>query len=138
MRSYTRRELLVVAGGVATAAFSAHADASDMKQFVAEAARMRQQAIAAGDQPYGAIVVMDGDVVGFGQSRVVIDRNPDAHAERVALWDAQRRLGVQKLDGAVIYATSQPCSICQKALAQARISRMYVGANATDAGTPEH
>ena len=128
----------MVGGGVATAAFSAHAHASDMKQFVAAAARMRQQAIAAGDQPYGAIVVIDGDIVGFGQSRVVIDRNPDAHAERVALWDAHRRLGVQKLDGAVIYATSQPCSICQKALAQVRISRMYVGANATDAGRPEH
>lgn len=138
MRRYTRRELLVAAGGVTAAtAIPSSAHANDPKQFAAEAIRMQQQAIATGDQPYGAVVVMDGKIVGFGPSRVVIDRNPDAHAERVALWDAQQRRGNQKLDGAVIYATSRPCSTCQKALAQAQIARMYVGINAVDGGMPE-
>ncbi len=63
--------------------------------FAAEAARQRDAAIAAGDQPYGAIVVLDGRIIGKGPSRVVIDGNPDAHAERVALWDAQRQMGAR-------------------------------------------
>jgi tRNA(Arg) A34 adenosine deaminase TadA len=136
MRSYTRREMLIFAGSAAAASISTVAYANDKEQFAAEAARMRQQAIAAGDQPYGAIIVLDGRIVGFGPSRVVLDRNPDAHAERVALWDARRQLGSPTLTGAVIYATSQPCAICQKALAQANIARMYVGSSAVDAGKP--
>ena len=111
--------------------------AHDAEHFAAEAARMRRQAIAAGDQPYGAVLVLNGDIVGFGPSRVVTDRDVNAHAERVALWHAQKTLGQQKIDGAMIYATSQPCSICQKALVQAGIVRMYVGPAATDAGKPE-
>ena len=59
-----------------------------------------------GDQPYGAVLVMGDAVVGEGPSLVVKDNNPDAHAERVALLDAQRRLGRADLAGAVLYSTS--------------------------------
>jgi adenylosuccinate lyase len=62
------------------------------RHFIAEAARMKREAEASGDQPFGAVVVKDGSIIGYGPSRVIVDRNPDAHAERVALWDAQRRL----------------------------------------------
>ena len=65
-----------------------------------------------------------------------MDRNPNAHAERVALWDAQHRLGSRDLSGAVIYSTSRPCSNCEKALADSNIERMYFGPEATDAGKP--
>jgi tRNA(Arg) A34 adenosine deaminase TadA len=109
----------------------------DAAFFAAEAQRMKEAAIAAGDQAYGAVVVFDGCIVGYGPSRVVQDNNVDAHAERVALWDAQKRLGRKDLAGAVIYSTSRPCMICQPALATARVSRMYVGAKAADAGAPK-
>ena len=105
--------------------------------FVAEAIRMKEEAVARGDQPYGAVMVVDGVIAGYGPSRVNSDRNPDAHAERVALWDAQRRLGRQTLDGAVVYATSRPCSACQRALAAAGVGRMLVGPTAEDAGRPQ-
>ena len=104
--------------------------------FVAEAVRMRQEAVARGDQPYGAVMVVAGVIAGYGPSRVNSDRNPDAHAERVALWDAQRRLGRQTLEGAAVYATSRPCSACQRALAAAGVERMLVGPMAEDAGPP--
>ncbi|WP_395710305.1 deaminase [Reyranella sp.] len=61
---------------------------------------------------------------------------PDAHAERVALWEAQKRLGRQVLKGAVVYATSRPCAACQRALASAGVERMRVGPTAEDAGPP--
>jgi len=104
--------------------------------FVAEAARQRDAAIAAGDQPYGAVVVLNGRIIGTGRSRVISDRNPDAHAERVALWDAQRQIGREDLSGAVMFATSHPCAICQRALARARISSMRVGPEGREYGAP--
>jgi tRNA(adenine34) deaminase len=104
--------------------------------FVAEAQRMKELAIAAGDQHYGAIVVRDGKIVGYGPSRVVVDRNPDAHAERVALKDAQQRLGTADLAGAALYSTSRPCPACESAAAQAGLDRMFFGPSAADAGPP--
>jgi tRNA(adenine34) deaminase len=116
---------------------SAQSSRDPQRFFVAEAIRMKEEAVARGDQPYGAVIVVAGSIAGYGPSRVNSDRNPDAHAERVALWDAQRRLGRQILEGAVIYATSRPCAACQRALAAARIERMLVGPTAQDAGPPQ-
>jgi tRNA(Arg) A34 adenosine deaminase TadA len=107
------------------------------QHFIAEATRMQSQAVAAGDQAYGAVVVRAGAIVGYGPSRVILDRNSDAHAERVALWDAQRRLGTKDLAGAVMYSTSRPCVACEHALALANLERMYFGPNGADAGRPK-
>jgi tRNA(Arg) A34 adenosine deaminase TadA len=105
-------------------------------EFAAQAALMRENAIAANDQPFGAVVVLDKCIVGYGPSRVIVDNNSDAHAERVALWDAQSRLGRKLLTGAVIYSTSTLCMICQPAMSAAGIVRMYVGPQSVDKGPP--
>lgn len=97
---------------------------------------MRQQAIAWGDQPYGAVLVTADGVVAQGPSRVVKDNDPDAHAERVAIRTAQQRLGTRNLAGAVLYSTSRPCAICARAAAQAQVARMYFGPDLADAGRP--
>lgn len=137
----TRRQALKIAAaapalGLLGSLAAAKSDHIGARRLIAEAFRMRDEAVATGDQAYGAVVVLDGHIVGEGPSRVVTDRNSDAHAERVALWDAHRRLGRTDLSGAVIYSTSQPCAICQQALAKSRIARMYVGRDGTDAGPP--
>jgi len=80
--------------------------------------------------------VLDGMLVGRGPSRVVKNQDPDAHAEREAIRDAQHQLQRQRLTGAVLYSTSRPCSICEAAAAQAGVARMYFGASLTDAGAP--
>jgi tRNA(Arg) A34 adenosine deaminase TadA len=100
------------------------------------AVRMRQLAESWGDQSYGAVLVVDGAVVGEGPSRVVKDKDQDAHAERVAIRDAQHRLGRQNLAGSVLYSTSRPCAVCEAAAARARVSRMYFGQPLQDAGIP--
>ena len=81
-------------------------------------------------------MVKDGSIIGYGPSRVIADRNPDAHAERVALWDARKRLGMNDMTGSVIYSTSRPCGACTEALALANVERMYFGADGADAGRP--
>jgi tRNA(Arg) A34 adenosine deaminase TadA len=97
---------------------------------------MRRQAESWGDQPYGAVLVLDGMLVGEGPSRVVKNRNVDAHAEREAIGDAQRRLGRNALAGAVLYSTARPCRLCETAAADAKVSRMYFGPTLIDAGAP--
>lgn len=145
MCDHSRREIVVGGmAGVACSALGVRGAAAQagvgsghpQSQFIAEAERMRQQAVKAGDQSYGAIVVRGSEIVGWGPSRVVSDRNSNAHAERVAIWDAQARLGTKDLSGAILYSTSRACSACEAAAVGARIARMYWGPKGTDAGVP--
>lgn len=100
------------------------------------AVSMQRLAQSWGDQPYGAVVVLHGALVGEGPSRVVQKGDADAHAEREAIRDAQRRLGRIDLGGAVLYSTSRPCTACEDAAARAGVSRMVHGASLVDAGPP--
>lgn len=97
---------------------------------------MKAKAVAAGDQAYGAVLVMDGRIAGWGPSRVVVDKNNDAHAERVAMWDAQKRRGGKDLTGAILYSTSIPCRDCQDFAARHGVARMIHGTAMRDAGRP--
>ena len=97
---------------------------------------MRDEAVRTGDQAYGAVVVKDGRIIGFGPSRVVLKKDVTAHAEREAIREAQARLGRRYLSGCLLYSSSRPCPACEAAAAQANIARMYFGAEATDAGAP--
>ena len=84
----------------------------------------------------GAVVVLGDALAGEGPSRVVKNNDVDAHAEREAIRDAQRRLGRTALTGAVLYSTSRPCSRCERVAAEAGIARMIHGESMHDAGAP--
>ena len=132
----TRRNALLRATGMVLATSTAgihHVVAAATEAAVS----MKRLAESWGDQPYGAVVVLNGLLVGEGPSRVVKKRDSSAHAEREALRDAQRRLGTDDLEGAVLYSTSRPCSLCEHAAATAKVSRMYFGASLSDAGQPK-
>ena len=97
---------------------------------------MRRLALSWGDQPYGAVVVRDGRIVGEGPSRVIQRNDPNAHAEREAIRDARERFGADVLLGAVLYSTSRPCALCEAAAARAGIARMIHGPELQDGGVP--
>lgn len=78
----------------------------------------------AGGRPFGAVVVLDGRVVGEGVNGYVADDDPTAHAEIDAIRAATRRLGTARLDGAVLAASTQPCPMCQAAALLAGIERV--------------
>jgi len=129
----TRRFALA---GLASAFAARVAQASDdHRPFIDAAFRMRDDAVRAGDQAYGAVVVKDGRIVGFGPSRVIQNKDQTAHAEREAIRDAQVKVG-RDLSGCLLYSSSRPCSACEAAAAEANIARMIHGRNATDAGVP--
>ena len=115
-------------------AFATGADAG--ARWAREAEAMRQLALSWGDQAYGAVLVRDDRVIGHGPSRVVKNRNADAHAEREAIRDALARGGADRVRGADLYSTSRPCALCEAAAARAGVRRMYVGPQAQDAGAP--
>ena len=138
MIEITRRTMMV-GTAAAVAGFAARAEAAvpaEHQPFVAAAFQMKDEAVRAGDQPYGAVVVKNGRIIGFGPSRVVLKKDFTAHAEREAMREAQARLGTGDLSGCMLYSTSRPCAQCEAAAAEAKIARMYHGPAATDAGPP--
>ena len=105
-------------------------DASWM-ELALEQARL---ATAAGDVPVGALVIKDGEIIGRGHNRNLLDNDPTAHAEIVALRQAAARLGNHRLVGCIMVATIEPCSMCAGALIHARIARLVYGASDPKAG----
>jgi len=93
-----------------------------------------QLAAAAGEVPVGALVIKDGKILGRGHNRNLLDNDPTAHAEIVALRQAAARLGNHRLVGCTLVATIEPCSMCAGALIHARIARLVYGASDPKAG----
>jgi tRNA(adenine34) deaminase len=91
-------------------------------------------AATAGEVPVGALVIKDGEIIGRGHNRNLLDNDPTAHAEIVALRQAAARLGNHRLVGCVMVATIEPCSMCAGALIHARIARLVYGASDPKAG----
>ncbi|MFE2377298.1 nucleoside deaminase [Streptomyces sp. NPDC059398] len=86
-----------------------------------------------GKGPFGAVVVVGGEVVGEGANSIVECNDPTAHAEVMALRSAGRALGRHLMEDAVLYASSEPCPMCLVACYWARIPRLVYGANSRDA-----
>ena len=121
-------------GALAASTVPASAQPADARAFMARAYEMKRRAEEAGDQPYGAVLVAEGRIIGESPSRVIVDKNIDAHAERSAIKNAlANRADVR---GATLYSTSIPCASCQRAAAQAGIARMIYSDALIDAGAP--
>jgi guanine deaminase len=85
--------------------------------------------------PFGAVVVMDGEVIGKGGNRVSSQNDPTAHAEIVAIRDACRNIANFDLTGAVLYATCEPCPMCLSAIYWANIQVVYFCSTRLDAAS---
>ena len=93
--------------------------------FLARARALRDEAVREGDQAYGAVVVRNGVIVGEGRNYVVLQTDPTAHSELLAVRDAARRLGTRDLSDCEVYSTATPCPMCQGALYWARVRRVF-------------
>ena len=102
-----------------------------------EALALADAAAAVGEVPIGAVVVLDGEIVGRGHNRPISTHDPSAHAEIVAMRDAGAHLGNYRLAGAVLYVTVEPCLMCVGALSHARIDTLVYGAREPRAGAIE-
>jgi tRNA(adenine34) deaminase len=100
-----------------------------------EAAR---EAAAAGETPVGAALVQDGRIVAVARNRTIVDHDPTAHAEMLAIRQAAREIGSERLIGCDLYVTLEPCAMCAGAISFARIRRLYWAAPDPKGGAVEH
>src|SRR5205809_7883183 len=99
-------------------------DESLMGAALEEAHRARE----AEEVPIGAVVAMDGEIVGRGFNQPISSRDPTAHAEIVALRDAAACIANYRLTGATLCVTVEPCLMCVGAIVHARIGTLVFGA----------
>lgn len=103
-------------------------DALD-RGWMEEALKLARAAELAGEVPVGAVVVTaEGEAAGRGYNRTLLDVDPTAHAEVVALREAAWKLGNHRLAGCSVYVTVEPCVMCVGALVQARVARVVYSA----------
>lgn len=96
--------------------------------FMREALRLARKAKKKGEVPIGAVVVLDGKIIGRGYNLRTKRQLATAHAEMRAIDRACRKLHSWRLPGAELYVTLEPCPMCMGAILNARIDRVYFGA----------
>ncbi len=95
---------------------------------------LAHKAAEAGEVPVGAVLVNDGQLLAEGWNRPIIDHDPTAHAEIMAIRAAAKRVENYRLPGTTLYITIEPCSMCAGAIIHARIARVVFGAAEPRAG----
>ena len=101
--------------------------------FMREALALADAAGASGEVPVGAVVVVDGRIVGRGANRPIASHDPTAHAEIVAIREACRETGSFLLRGCELYSSCEPCPMCLSAAYWVRLRRVYFAARRSDA-----
>jgi tRNA(adenine34) deaminase len=93
-----------------------------------DALELAHQAASEDEVPVGAIIILNGKVIGRGYNRREQDQSPIAHAEILAIEEAAQEIGSWRLEDCELYVTLEPCPMCLAACQQARIKEVYYGA----------
>jgi tRNA(adenine34) deaminase len=101
---------------------------TDDTRFMCRAMELARCAEQQGEVPVGAVIVVDGGIVGEGWNQPIGLHDPTAHAEVMALRDAARRCRNYRLPGATLYVTLEPCPMCAGAMVHARVGRVVFAA----------
>jgi len=107
----------------------------DDLRWMGEALAEAEKAERIGEVPVGAVVVLDGAIVGRGHNRRETSFDPTSHAEILALRDASEQLQRWRLTGCTMYVTLEPCPMCAGALVNARVDNLVFGATDPKAGS---
>jgi tRNA(adenine34) deaminase len=107
------------------------------EEFMRAALELAREGRERGEVPVGAVLVMDGEIVGRGFNQPVGLNDPTAHAEIVALRQAGQETGNYRLPGSTMYVTIEPCQMCVGAMVHARVARVVYGTPERKAGAIE-
>ena len=105
-----------------------------MRKYMLEALKEAKLALASGDVPIGALVVLAGQIIGRGHNQREAWNDPTAHAEIIAIQEAAKRLGSWRLTNATLYVTLEPCPMCAGAIVNSRLQKLVFGAYDPKAG----
>ena len=97
--------------------------------FMREAIKEAKKAAAKDEVPVGAVVVKEGKIIARGHNLIVGKKDPCGHAEIIAIRKASKKTNSERLNGAILYATIEPCPMCSGAILLARIKTLVYGAN---------
>lgn len=100
-----------------------------------EAVRLAEEACKEGEIPVGAVVELNGRIIGRGRNTRETHRDPMGHAEITAIREAAETIGDWRLTGARLYVTLEPCPMCAGAIINSRIERVIFGAEDPKAGS---
>ncbi|MCW8889670.1 MAG: tRNA adenosine(34) deaminase TadA [Sedimenticola sp.] len=95
--------------------------------YMRRAIALARRAESEGEVPVGAVLVLDGKVIGEGWNRPITTSDPTAHAEIMALRDAGKNVANYRLPGSTLYVTLEPCPMCAGAIVHARVKRVVYG-----------
>lgn len=95
--------------------------------FMNEALKEAKIAYEKGEVPIGAVIVLDGEIIGRGHNERETKKDPTRHAEIAAIQEAAKSIGDWRLTGACLYVTIEPCVMCIGAAQQSRIKRVVFG-----------
>lgn len=98
------------------------------QSFMDLALKQAEKAELSGEVPIGCVIVREGAVIAAAGNRTLTDRDPTAHAEVLAIREAAKSIGSERLTGCDLYVTLEPCTMCAAAISFARIRRLYFGA----------
>lgn len=101
------------------------------------ALELAHRAESEGEVPVGAIVVYENKIIGEGWNRPIIDNDPTAHAEIMALRSAATNINNYRLLDTTLYVTLEPCIMCSGAIIHSRVKRVVYGAQDVKAGAVE-
>src|SRR5437868_6977328 len=107
---------------------------SSDESFMREALRMAQKAYGANEVPVGAVVVHEGRIIARACNQVELLKDATAHAEMLALTQAEAAVGDWRLTDCDLYVTKEPCAMCAGAVAHTRIRRVIFGCTDPSAG----
>ena len=110
----------------------------NMDGFMALALTEARDAATRGEVPVGAVLVLDGQIIARSGNRTRADNDITQHAEIAVIRDAAAALGQERLSGADLYVTLEPCTMCAAAISFARIRRLYYGAQDPKGGAVEN
>ncbi|MGC2776450.1 MAG: nucleoside deaminase [Bradyrhizobium sp.] len=105
--------------------------------FMDLALKAAESAAISGEVPIGCVVVRNSQVIATAANRTLTDCDPTAHAEILALRQAARAIGSERLVDCDLYVTLEPCTMCAGAISFARIRRLYYGAADPKGGAVE-
>lgn len=109
---------------------------SYVETFMLRAIEISAEALTTpGTEPFGAVVVRDGQIIGEGINRSLQNYDPTSHGETEAIRDACRKLGTVDLRGCELYTSCEPCALCVAAMEIAGISKLYYAASMAQAGS---
>ena len=105
--------------------------------FMDLALKAAESAGKSGEVPIGCVIVLNNEVIATAGNRTLIDRDPTAHAEILAIRQAAKITGSERLSDCDLYVTLEPCTMCAGAISFARIRRLYFGAADPKGGAVE-